>query len=122
MSRPQLTERARGLARSVARHVRRAMGTVCGKTTAVDIWIQDHHRLVVVSVLLVLGTGTGLLLHWWWVQVVDVARQLAPVLTIVSIIASALLSVLAWFRKRRRKRLAAQAAALAVAASQHNEG
>ncbi|MFI2633014.1 hypothetical protein ACH5A2_21905 [Streptomyces collinus] len=58
--------------------------------------------------LLTLAAGTVLLLRRRWDEVIDVAKQIAPVFMIVSPIASALLSVLAWFRKRRQRRLAAQ--------------
>ncbi|MEU0475678.1 hypothetical protein [Streptomyces olivaceus] len=110
MRRPQLVKRASGITQSVVRGVKRVMEAVRRTITAADIWIQDHYWFVVISVLLVLGTGTGLLLEWRWAEVTEFARQIAPVLTTVSIIASALLSVLAWFRRRRHKRLTAQAA------------
>ncbi|MFJ9121272.1 hypothetical protein ACIRJO_37805 [Streptomyces sp. NPDC102394] len=115
MQRPQLAQSADGLARSAARIARRAMNAVRRSIMAADIWIQDHYWVVVCSVLLVLGTGTGLLLKWRWTEVTEFAKQVAPVLTTVSIIASTLLSVLAWFRKRRQQRLTAQAAANSAA-------
>lgn len=40
------------------------MDAVRRAIAAADIWIQDHYWFVVISVLLVLGTGTGLLLEW----------------------------------------------------------
>lgn len=111
MHRPQLVERTRGIMQFAVRGASRAMNAVRRVIAAADIWIQDHYWLVVISVLLALGTGTGLLLQWRWAEVTEFARQIAPVLTTVSIIASMLLSVLAWFRRRRHRRLAAQAAA-----------
>ncbi|MGQ4483058.1 hypothetical protein [Streptomyces sp. SAS_276] len=102
---------------SAVRGARRVMEAVRRTLTAADIWIQDHYWFVVISMLLALGTGTALLLEWRWVQVTEFARQIAPVLTTVSIIASALLSGLAWFRRRRHKRLTEQAAANSAGAS-----
>ncbi|MFF8531746.1 hypothetical protein ACF07B_07100 [Streptomyces sp. NPDC015532] len=109
MHRPQLVERTRGISQSAVRGARHAMDAVRRAIAAIDIWIQDHYWFVVISLLLVLGTGTGLLLEWRWAEVTEFARQIAPVLTTVSIIASTLLSVLAWFRRRRHRRVAAQA-------------
>ncbi|MFF6828693.1 hypothetical protein OG739_36675 [Streptomyces longwoodensis] len=111
MRRPQLAEAARGMTQSAVQVASRAMNRGRRVIEAADIWIQDHYWAVVISVLLVLCTGTALLLEWRWAEVTEFARQIAPVLTTVSIIASTLLSVLAWFRRRRHRRLAAQAAA-----------
>jgi hypothetical protein len=41
-----------------------------------------------------------------WAAVIALAKDLAPVATIVSIIATAFLGVIKWFRKRRAARLA----------------
>ncbi|MET7745953.1 hypothetical protein [Streptomyces sp. NPDC005385] len=86
---------------------RRAADAARAKITRADIWIQDHYRFVVPAMLAVLCAGTALLLWQQWEEVTGIARQVAPVFTIVSITASALLGVLAWFRKRRVLRLAA---------------
>ncbi|XVV39295.1 hypothetical protein ACQPXT_40320 [Streptomyces sp. CA-100214] len=98
------------------------MDKVRSTTTAIDIWIQDHYRLTVVSMLLALATGTWLLLQWRWDQVIDFAKQLAPVITIVSITASALLSLLAWFRKRHKKRLSQDRSARQQPSESNPEG
>ncbi|MFE1797688.1 hypothetical protein ACFW9L_16150 [Streptomyces sp. NPDC059517] len=117
MHRPQLAQAIGGIITSAMRGAKRAMDAVRRAIAAADIWIQDHYWFVVISVLLGLGTGTGLLLQWRWAEVTEFARQIAPVLTIVSIIASTLLSVLAWFRRRRHRRLAAPAAANSAGSS-----
>lgn len=111
MHRSQLVLVITGIMKSASRGTKRAMDAFRRVISDADVWIQDHYWVVVISVLLALGSGTALLLQWRWAEVTDFARQIAPVLTIVSIIASALLSVLAWFRRRRHKRLATQAAA-----------
>ncbi|MEU1320766.1 hypothetical protein [Streptomyces tibetensis] len=108
MSRLRAAERIRGVKERISRRTEHIVNTIRSGCSAVDIWIQDHYRFTVISMLLTLATGTALLLRWRWDEVIDVAKQIAPVFTIVSILASALLSVLAWFRKRRQRRLAAQ--------------
>ncbi|MFF5538637.1 hypothetical protein ACFY71_40355 [Streptomyces cinerochromogenes] len=74
--------------------------------SAVDVWVQDHHIAVVVTMFILLGAAAVLLLGTHWIVVVDLARQLAPVLTIFSITASAILGTARWLRKRRVARLA----------------
>ncbi|GGW76368.1 hypothetical protein GCM10010350_71520 [Streptomyces galilaeus] len=122
MSRSQGKGFAGAAVQSAVRGFRWVKDTVRAKITAVDIWIQDHYRFVVTGVLLTLGAATGWLLWWRWEEAIGFAKQVAPVFTIVSIIASALLSVLAWFRKRRLKRLAAQAAARSPQLDHRSEG
>ncbi|MDW8805500.1 hypothetical protein P1P68_12105 [Streptomyces scabiei] len=97
------------MAQRIARGAERAKNAVGSKVTAADVWIQDHHKAVVISMLTGLGAGTGALLWWRWAEVIDIAKQVAPVLTVVSIVATAVLSVLQWFSKRRKKRLAEEA-------------
>ncbi|WP_157882378.1 hypothetical protein [Streptomyces silvensis] len=112
MSRTEPEGAVRGPLRGAARGAARAAAAVrgvAGRTVkSTDIWMQDHYRALVLGTLLALGAGTGLLLWWRWALVIGLAKQIAPVLTIVSIIASALWSALAWFSERRRKRLDAQ--------------
>ncbi|WP_030398433.1 hypothetical protein [Kitasatospora purpeofusca] len=81
---------------------------------AVDVWIQDHHVGVVVTMLLALGAGAAALLWTQWALVTALAKDLAPVLTIVSIVATSLLAVVRWFRQRRAARMARQAAPAAA--------
>ncbi|MFE7448127.1 hypothetical protein ACFU7X_47560, partial [Streptomyces chartreusis] len=64
------------------------------KSAAVDHWIQDHVKAVTVGMLLTLGFSTAWLLYFHWDEVIDLAKQIAPVFTIVSIAASAVLAVL----------------------------
>ncbi|KUM92896.1 hypothetical protein AQI88_29570 [Streptomyces cellostaticus] len=75
--------------------------------SAVDVWIQDHHIPVVIVLFALLGAAAGLLLWTSW-DLVVLARQVAPILTIVSIVVSAFLGATGWFRKRRAARLARQ--------------
>ncbi|MEV6179980.1 hypothetical protein [Streptomyces sp. NPDC052015] len=81
---------------------------------AVDLWVQDHHVMVVIGMFVLLIAGAGALLWMDWEAVIGLAQDLAPVLTIVSIIASAFLGVIKWFRKRQAKRLARRDAASAT--------
>lgn len=78
---------------------------------AVDLWIQDHHVAVVVTMFVLLMTGAGALLWTAWEEVIGLAKELAPVVTIISIIASAFLGVIKWFRKRRAARIRRESAA-----------
>ncbi|MGV9238107.1 hypothetical protein [Streptomyces nigra] len=78
------------------------------KSTTVDRWFQGHSKLLAVSMLLTLGLSTAWLLYFHWDEVIDLAKQIAPVFTIVSIAASAVLAVLKWMEGRRAKRLAEQ--------------
>ncbi|QXJ21999.1 hypothetical protein AGRA3207_002923 [Actinomadura graeca] len=52
-----------------------------------------------------MAPSVGLLLLWKWAQVISFAKQVAPVLTIVSILMGGAMATLRWFIKRRRKRL-----------------
>lgn len=71
----------------------------------IDIWVQDHCLILVIGLVAAGVCSTGLLLLWKWAQVITLAKQLAPVLTIISILVSALLGAMRWFRKRRSRRL-----------------
>ncbi|MGW7282213.1 hypothetical protein ACWGIV_28760 [Streptomyces sp. NPDC054844] len=122
MKRPRIAERARALWEGVPRRTKALTDTVRSTTAAIDIWIQDHYRLTVASMLLSLAAGTGLLLQWRWDQVIDFAKQLAPVITIVSITASALLSLLTWLRKRHQQRLSQNRPAHQQPSDSSNEG
>ncbi|MFC9407832.1 hypothetical protein ACFRAA_23180 [[Kitasatospora] papulosa] len=79
--------------------------------TAADVWVQDHHAGVGVTVLLVLCTAVGLLLRFRTDQAIELAKQFAPVCTIVSIAVTAVFSWIKWVRKRRKTRLATAGAA-----------
>ncbi|WP_411078243.1 hypothetical protein [Streptomyces sp. cmx-10-25] len=80
-----------------------------GRVNAMDIWLQDHHIGVTIGALVLILTIAGLLLKYRLEEVIELARQFAPVLTILSITVGAVLSTLKWFRKRRAARLAARA-------------
>lgn len=71
-----------------------------------DFWVQDHHVMVVIAMFVLLIAGAGALLWMDWDAMIGLAKDLAPVVTIVSVIASAFLSVIKWFRKRRARRTA----------------
>lgn len=114
--------RGAGVVRDCGRRVVR-MGVTCvvqmwkrmlflvrGRVNAMDVWLQDHHIGVTIGVLAVILTGAGLLLKYRLEEVIELARQFAPVLTILSITVGAVFSTLKWFRKRRTARLAARAA------------
>jgi hypothetical protein len=70
-----------------------------------DIWIQDHCLVLLLALLAVGIPCIVMLLLWKWIQVITLAKQLAPVMTIVSIVITTLLALLRWFRRRRNKRL-----------------
>ncbi|MFF0000949.1 hypothetical protein [Streptomyces avermitilis] len=103
MSRFQVRKRVRHF---VSTGAGRAKGFMRSKARAVDIWVQDHTKLVITSMMLTLFVGTGTLLYFRWDEVIDLAKQLAPVFTILSIVASLLLAMIKWFDMRRARRLA----------------
>lgn len=79
--------------------------------TALDVWVQDHHAGVGATVVVFLCTAVGLLLRFRMEQVIELARQFAPVFTIISIAIGAVFSWIKWVRKRRKARLATAGAA-----------
>ncbi|MEW2267487.1 hypothetical protein ACGF5T_34580 [Streptomyces sp. NPDC047853] len=98
--------RIQGMRRRLVRGVRRMPPLLRRWVRAVDLWVQDHHVRVVTGMFVLLIAGAVTLLWMDWNTVVGLATDLAPVLTIVSLIASAFLGVIKWFRERRAKRLA----------------
>jgi hypothetical protein len=74
-------------------------------TRACDVWVQDHCMLVFIALLGLGLPSLGLLLLWKWVQVITLAKQLAPVLTITSITITGLMGALRWFKARRDARV-----------------
>ncbi|WP_405835110.1 hypothetical protein OG528_38500 [Streptomyces platensis] len=76
------------------------------RLTAADVWVQDHHAGVGFTVLVLLCTAVGLLLRFRMDQAIELARQFAPVCTIISIAITAVFSSIKWVRKRRKARLA----------------
>lgn len=95
--------------RSVVRGVQRATASLRRAVRATDIWIQDHHVAVVSGGLGVLLPSVGTLLWTRWDDVVAVAKELAPVLSVLAVTLGALASTVKWLRKRRATRLTAQA-------------
>ncbi|GAA1311844.1 hypothetical protein GCM10009647_035970 [Streptomyces sanglieri] len=81
------------------------------RLTAADVWVQDHHVGVGVTVLVALCTAAGLLLRFRMDQVIELARQFAPVCTILSIAITAVFGSIKWVRKRKKARLATTEAA-----------
>ncbi|MCX4417885.1 hypothetical protein OOK43_32120 [[Kitasatospora] papulosa] len=79
--------------------------------TAADVWVQDHHAGVGGTVLVLLCVAVGLLLRFRMDQVTELAKQFAPVCTIISITVTAIFSWIKWVRKRRKTRLATAGAA-----------
>jgi ABC-type siderophore export system fused ATPase/permease subunit len=114
--------RIRKMQQRVVRGVQSTPTVLRRRASAVDVWVQDHHIVLVVVLFGLLGAAAGLLLWTNWDLVVDLARQIAPVLTILSIIVSAILGVIGWFRKRRVARLARQRAETSDLPKPRNEG
>lgn len=106
MGRSSTRARMRTMRQCVVRTAQGAPTRLRRRAASIDIWIQDHHIALVIAMFIVLSTAAGLLLWTNWDLVIDLARQLAPVLTIFSIIATAILSVVRWFRARQAARLA----------------
>ena len=71
--------------RSVVRGVQRATASLRRAVRATDIWVQDHHVAVVSGVLGVLLPSVGTLLWTRWDDVVAVAKDLAPVLSVLAV-------------------------------------
>ncbi|MFC8765842.1 hypothetical protein ACFUAG_34715 [Streptomyces sp. NPDC057193] len=76
------------------------------RLTAADVWVQDHHVGVGVTVIVVLCTAVGLLLRIRMDQVIELARLFAPVATILSITIGAIFGSIKWVRKRKKARMA----------------
>ncbi|MGW2749115.1 hypothetical protein [Streptomyces sp. NPDC001450] len=108
MDRSSMRARIRRMQQRVVRGVQNTPPRLRSWASAIDIWVQDHHVEVVIALFALLGGAAGLLLWTNWDLVVDLARQIAPVLTILSIVASAFLGATGWFRNRRIARLARQ--------------
>ena len=79
--------------------------TLVSKIKKIDVWIQDNCVPLFWVGAGLLITSTGLLLLWKWIQVISLAEQLAPVLTVLSFTITGMLAALRWFRKRHNKRL-----------------
>jgi hypothetical protein len=99
-------------ARRLADKVRRLPERLRRWTATADVWLQDHHVAVVISMFVLLGTSAGLLLWMDWDTVTAYAKVVAPVFTILSITAGAILGVTKRFRQRRTARLGADSAAV----------
>lgn len=108
MGRSSMRARIRKMQQRVVRGVQSTPTLLRRWASAIDVWVQDHHIAVVIALFGLLGAAAGLLLWTNWDLAVELARQIAPVLTILSIIASVILGVIGWFRKRRVARLARQ--------------
>ncbi|MCX4617956.1 hypothetical protein [Streptomyces mirabilis] len=93
-------------ARRLPDQVRRLPEQLRRWTGKADVWLQDHHIPVVIGMFVLLGTSAGLLLWMDWDTVTAYAKVVAPVFTIISITAGAILGVINWFRQRRTDRLA----------------
>ncbi|MFJ3084610.1 hypothetical protein ACIPJG_33335 [Streptomyces halstedii] len=102
----------------VVRAWKRTLAFVQRRVSAVDIWLQDHHVGVTFGALTLLLAAVGLLLKYRMEEVIDYAKQFAPVFTILSITIGAVLGTLKWFRKRRTARLAARSTTTATSEAQ----
>ncbi|MEV4865509.1 hypothetical protein [Streptomyces ossamyceticus] len=71
-----------------------------------EIWFQDHHVTVLICVAGTVLPLTGLVMWTHWDAVTETAREVGPVLTVISIITGAVVRVVRWVRKRRTERLA----------------
>ncbi|MFJ3594511.1 hypothetical protein ACIQUY_34535 [Streptomyces sp. NPDC090231] len=91
--------------------LKRASVVARRRWTATDVWVQDHHAGVGFTVLLVFCTAVGLLLRFRMDQAIELAKQFAPVCTIVSFAIGAVFGWIKWVRKRRKARLATAGAA-----------
>ncbi|MET9725506.1 hypothetical protein [Streptomyces zaomyceticus] len=74
--------------------------------TAIDVWVQDHHMGLGIATISLIGAGAWLLLRFRLDLVIELARQYAPVFTILSVVTGMVISSIGWIRKRRRARLA----------------
>ncbi len=60
------------------------IGALASEIKKIDVWIQDKCVPLFWVGAGLLITSTGLLLLWKWIQVISLAEQLAPVLTVLS--------------------------------------
>jgi hypothetical protein len=89
----------------VGRTTHRVLARFRRSARSADFWVQDHHVVTVAAMFVLLIAGAGMLLWTDWDAVIGLAKDLAPVVTILSVIASAFLGAIKWFRKRREVRL-----------------
>ncbi|WP_217251552.1 hypothetical protein [Streptomyces sp. AC602_WCS936] len=102
-----LVERALEASHSALRELKRAGAAARRMLTRIDIWVQDHHVALLVGVMSVVLPCVSLVVWTHWDTVVEVAKQLAPVVTVIGFTAGAVASTVKWVRKRRAARLAA---------------
>ncbi|MGW8775913.1 hypothetical protein [Streptomyces sp. NPDC055794] len=103
----RLVERALEASRSALRAVTQAGAAVRRSFTRADIWVQDHHMVLLIGVLAVLAPSVALVMWGHWDAVVEAARELAPVMTVIGVTGGAVAGTVKWVRKRRASRLAA---------------
>ncbi|WP_406117610.1 hypothetical protein [Streptomyces sp. NBC_00989] len=101
-----LPERVRTASRTVLDLAKRGVEAARRGLEPAEIWFQDHHVAVLVCVAGTVLPLTGLMMWTHWDAVTETARQVGPVLTVISIITGAVLRIVRWVRKRRADRLA----------------
>ncbi|MFJ2651869.1 hypothetical protein ACIO1C_34740 [Streptomyces sp. NPDC087420] len=101
-----LPQRVRTASRTVLDLAKRGVEAVRRGLEPADIWVQDHHVGVLVCVVGAVLPLTGLVMWTHWDAVTETAREVGPVLTVISIIAGTVLRVVRRMRKRRAARLA----------------
>ncbi|MFI9835257.1 hypothetical protein ACIHIX_47225 [Streptomyces sp. NPDC051913] len=101
-----LPERVRTASRTVLDLAKRGVEAARRGLDSAEIWFQDHHVTVLICVAGTVLPLTGLVMWTHWDGVTETARQVGPVLTVISIITGAVIRVVRWVRKRRAERLA----------------
>ncbi|MEW2557160.1 hypothetical protein AB0957_36360 [Streptomyces zhihengii] len=101
----------RGRTRRAARALKESPAIVRRRLSAAEVWVQDHAVGLGITAVVLILTAAGLLLRFRPDQVIEQAKLLAPVFTILSIVISAVFGFIKWVRKRRRARLATTEAA-----------
>ncbi|WP_063737422.1 hypothetical protein [Streptomyces sp. RTd22] len=75
------------------------------RLAAVEIWAQDHHITLAITVLALLGTMLVFVLTYRLEQTVALAKMYAPVVTIVVAVVGTVIRSVKWLRGRRKARL-----------------
>lgn len=88
----------------------KASASVRGRAGAVSTWLRHHLIAVVIGASTIFSAVAIFLLSYWMDEVIEYGPVLAPVLSALFTVGTAVFKALKWFRKRNRARLVARRA------------